>query len=229
MTPAQRFADLLERVRFHDQVQRPRVGVSRCLNLFPTDQMNSWRSSSGMASVTSSLADWQSEAPRFAIHHPRRRASHRHETGRICAGSRPRCENSTRRSASLGSRARSSFQLDEHSFAWGTTWTFVTDHGYLDVALLPDGTPGIRRSAARRDEGATHSKTCGSTWPAWPTSSDQKRRLVAQKDRAVLPILRQVLERSSVHRTPGTGNRNSEARLLRIRWAARVSIPAPWD
>ena len=28
------------------------------------------------------------------------------------------------------------FPLDEHSFTWGTSWTFVTDHGYLNIALL---------------------------------------------------------------------------------------------
>ena len=44
------------------------------------------------------------------------------------------------------------FPLDEHSFDCGTTWTFVTDHGYLDIALLPDGTQGyddLRRGATR--------------------------------------------------------------------------------
>jgi hypothetical protein len=43
-------------------------------------------------------------------------------------------------------------RLDEQSFEQGTTWTFVTKHGYLDIALLPDGTRGyddLRRSATR--------------------------------------------------------------------------------
>jgi hypothetical protein len=42
------------------------------------------------------------------------------------------------------------FPLDQHSFDWGTTWTFITTHGYLDIALLPDGTKGyddLRRDA----------------------------------------------------------------------------------
>jgi hypothetical protein len=30
--------------------------------------------------------------------------------------------------------------LDERTFDQGTTWTFVTNLGFLDVALLPDGT-----------------------------------------------------------------------------------------
>jgi hypothetical protein len=32
------------------------------------------------------------------------------------------------------------FPLDQHSFDWETTWAFVTTHGFLDIALLPDGT-----------------------------------------------------------------------------------------
>jgi hypothetical protein len=42
--------------------------------------------------------------------------------------------------------------LDELSFEQGTTWTFVTKHGVLDMALRPDGTRGyddLRRSATR--------------------------------------------------------------------------------
>src|SRR5665213_347067 len=33
-------------------------------------------------------------------------------------------------------------QLDDQTFDQGTTWTFVTKFGYLDIALLPDGTQG---------------------------------------------------------------------------------------
>ncbi|MGH3535895.1 MAG: hypothetical protein ACRDQG_14475, partial [Pseudonocardiaceae bacterium] len=42
--------------------------------------------------------------------------------------------------------------LDERSFDQGTTWTFVTRHGNLDIALLPDGTRGfddLKRGATR--------------------------------------------------------------------------------
>jgi len=35
-------------------------------------------------------------------------------------------------------------KLDERAFDLGTTWTFVTRHGYLDVCLRPDGTAGYR-------------------------------------------------------------------------------------
>ena len=41
---------------------------------------------------------------------------------------------------------------DEQTFGQGTIWTFVTKHGYLDIALLPDGTRGyddLRRSATQ--------------------------------------------------------------------------------
>lgn len=85
--------------------------------------------------------------------------------------------------------------LHEHSFDWGTAWTFVTDLGYLDIALLPDGTRGyddLRRGASRE----------------WITDSLQvqvasladvirsKEAAGRETDRAVLPVLRQVLERS---------------------------------
>ncbi len=43
--------------------------------------------------------------------------------------------------------------LDERTFGQGTTWTFATIHGYLDIeSLLPDGTLGyddLRRSATQ--------------------------------------------------------------------------------
>lgn len=87
------------------------------------------------------------------------------------------------------------FPLDEHSFDWGTTWTFVTDHGYLDIALLPDGTQGyddLRRSATRE-------QITGSLQVNVASLADVIRSKEAagrEKDRAVLPILRQVLERS---------------------------------
>jgi hypothetical protein len=87
------------------------------------------------------------------------------------------------------------FPLDEHSFDWGTTWTFVTDHGYLDIALLPDGTQGyddLRRGATR--EQITESLQVDVASLADVIRS--KEAAGREKDRAVLPILRQVLERS---------------------------------
>lgn len=85
--------------------------------------------------------------------------------------------------------------LDENSFEQGTTWTYVTKHGYLDVALLPDGTRGyddLRRSATR--ESLTDSVAISVAALADVIRS--KEAAGREKDRAVLPILRQVLERS---------------------------------
>ena len=85
--------------------------------------------------------------------------------------------------------------LDERTFGQGTTWTFVTKHGYLDIALLPDGTRGyddLRRLATR--EQITDTVTIFVAALADVIRS--KEAAGREKDRAVLPILRQVLERS---------------------------------
>ncbi len=85
--------------------------------------------------------------------------------------------------------------LDERTFGQGTTWTFVTKHGYLDIALLPDGTRGyddLRRSATR--EQITETVTI--LVAALADVIRSKEAAGREKDRAVLPILRQVLERS---------------------------------
>jgi hypothetical protein len=85
--------------------------------------------------------------------------------------------------------------LDERSFEQGTTWTYVTKYGYLDVALLPDGTRGyedLRRSATR--EQLTDTLTIPVAALADVIRS--KEATGREKDRAILPILRQVLERS---------------------------------
>jgi hypothetical protein len=85
--------------------------------------------------------------------------------------------------------------LDEHSFEQGTTWTYVTKHGNLDVALLPDGTRGY--DDLRR--GATIERLTDSLEVSVASLADVIRSKEAagrEKDRAVLPTLRQVLERS---------------------------------
>jgi hypothetical protein len=81
------------------------------------------------------------------------------------------------------------------SFEQGTTWTFVTKHGYLDIALLPDGTRGyddLPRSATR--EQLTDAVTI--LVAALADVIRSKEAAGREKDRVVLPILRQVLERS---------------------------------
>jgi hypothetical protein len=87
------------------------------------------------------------------------------------------------------------FPLDEHSFDWGTTWTFVTNHGFLDIALLPDGTRGyedLKRAATREQLTETLQVEVASLADVIRSKEAAGR----EKDRAVLPILRQVLERS---------------------------------
>jgi hypothetical protein len=85
--------------------------------------------------------------------------------------------------------------LDEHSFEQGTTLAYVTKHGNLDVALLPDGTRGyddLRRSATREQLSETLEVSVASLADVIRSKEAAGR----EKDRAVLPALRQVLERS---------------------------------
>lgn len=94
--------------------------------------------------------------------------------------------------------------LDERSFEQGTTWTFVTKDGYLDIALLPDGTRGY--SDLRR--GATRERISESLEVSVAALADVIRSKEAagrEKDRAVLPVLRQVLERSHTLERDGPG------------------------
>ena len=87
------------------------------------------------------------------------------------------------------------FPLDQHSFDWGTTWTFMTTHGYLDIALLPDGTRGyddLRRGATLE----RITETLEVNVAALADVIRSKEAAGREKDRAVLPTLRQVLERS---------------------------------
>jgi len=87
------------------------------------------------------------------------------------------------------------FPLEQHSFDWGTTWTFVTTHGFLDIALLPDGTRGyddLRRGASRERITDTLEVSVASLADVIRSKEAAGR----EKDRAVLPVLRQVLERS---------------------------------
>jgi len=94
--------------------------------------------------------------------------------------------------------------LDERSFDQGTTWTYVTKHGNFDVALLPDGTQGY--DDLRR--GATRERITDRLEVPVASLADVIRSKEAagrEKDRAVLPILRQVLERSRHRDREGPG------------------------
>jgi hypothetical protein len=86
-------------------------------------------------------------------------------------------------------------QLDDRTFDQGMTWTFVTKFGFLDIALLPDGTRGY--DDLKRD--ATWEQLTDALAVSVASLADVIRSKEAagrEKDRAVLPILRQVLERS---------------------------------
>jgi hypothetical protein len=94
--------------------------------------------------------------------------------------------------------------LDARSFDQATTWTYVTKHGNLDVALLPDGTRGyddLRRGATR--EYITDSLQVSVAALADVIRS--KEAAGREKDRVVLPTLRRVLERSRNFEDGGTG------------------------
>ena len=96
------------------------------------------------------------------------------------------------------------FPLDQHSFDRGTTWTFVTTHGFLDIALLPDGTRGyedLRRGASRERITDTLEVSVASLADVIRSKEAAGR----EKDRAVLPVLRQVLERSRGIEPEGPG------------------------
>jgi len=94
--------------------------------------------------------------------------------------------------------------LDEHSFGQDTTWTYVTKHGDLDVALLPDGTRGyddLHRGATREQLSETLEVSVASLADVIRSKEAAGR----EKDRAVLPALRQVLERSRGIERDGRG------------------------
>jgi hypothetical protein len=94
--------------------------------------------------------------------------------------------------------------LDEQSFEQATTWTYVTKYGYLDVALLPDGTRGY--DDLQRD--ATWERLTDAVTIRVAALADVIRSKEAagrEKDRAVLPILRKVLESSKIKQRDDQG------------------------
>ena len=78
----------------------------------------------------------------------------------------------------------------------------MTTHGFLDIALLPDGTRGyddLRRGASRERITDTLEVSVASLADVIRSKEAAGR----EKDRAVLPVLRQVLERSRGIETGG--------------------------
>jgi hypothetical protein len=95
-------------------------------------------------------------------------------------------------------------ELDERTFDQGTTWTFVTKYGNLDVALLPDGTRGFDDliRGARREHLTDDLDVEVASLADVIRSKEAAGR---EKDRVVLPALREVLERAEARRWPGRG------------------------
>jgi transcriptional regulator with XRE-family HTH domain len=87
------------------------------------------------------------------------------------------------------------FHFDQHTFDSSRKWTFVTADGFLNIATVPDGTYGyddLRRGATR--ERLAQNLTVNVAALADVIRS--KEAAGRESDRAVLPVLRQVLERS---------------------------------
>jgi hypothetical protein len=94
--------------------------------------------------------------------------------------------------------------LDEHTFDWGTTWTFVTEAGELDVSFLPDGTQGY--ADLIRD--AQRVTLRGGLEVPVASLADVVRSKEAAgrpKDRAALPVLRLALEEQARERSKENG------------------------
>lgn len=92
--------------------------------------------------------------------------------------------------------------LDERSFDQGTSWTFTTSCGLLDIHLRPDGTGGfadLRRDASAEPLTATLTVSVASLADVIRSKETAGR----DKDLRVLPALRLVLEASeSIGRSP---------------------------
>jgi len=85
--------------------------------------------------------------------------------------------------------------LDDRAFDQGTTWTFTTRLGDLDICLRPDATggfPDLRRGATREPITDTLTVLVASLADVIRSKQAANR----DKDRRVLPALRLVLERS---------------------------------
>ena len=85
--------------------------------------------------------------------------------------------------------------LDERSFDQGTTWTFTTRCGFVDVCMRPDGTQGF--ADLRRDASAEPLTETLTVWVASLADVIRSKEAAGRdKDLRVLPALRLVQERS---------------------------------
>jgi hypothetical protein len=86
----------------------------------------------------------------------------------------------------------SAFQLDGAALGNGSIWSFITDHGRLDIAFEPSGTSGyadLRRSARSLQLGDLNVRIA-----ALADVIRSKEAADRPRDRAVLPDLRRTLE-----------------------------------
>jgi hypothetical protein len=88
--------------------------------------------------------------------------------------------------------ALQSFQLDGETLHNGSAWTFITEHGELDVALDPDGTQGYRDLIRDAREADAYGLLIRVASLADVIRS--KEAANRDRDRAVLPDLRRTLE-----------------------------------
>jgi hypothetical protein len=93
--------------------------------------------------------------------------------------------------------AASAFQLDGTTLGNGAVWTFMTDHGELDVVLDPEGTDGFRDLA--RSAYATEVYGLTILVAALEDVIRSKEAADRERDRAVLPNLRRTLELRREH------------------------------
>lgn len=85
--------------------------------------------------------------------------------------------------------------LDERSFDQGTTWTFTTRFGFVDVCIRPDGTQGF--ADLRRDASAEQLTDTLTVWVASLADVIRSKEAAGRdKDLRALPALRLARERS---------------------------------
>jgi hypothetical protein len=84
------------------------------------------------------------------------------------------------------------FQLDGPTRGNGSIWTFVTDHGRLDVAFEPSGTRGY--NDLRRGAQETEIDGMRILFASLEDVIRSKEAADRERDRAVLPDLRRTLE-----------------------------------
>lgn len=88
--------------------------------------------------------------------------------------------------------AAAAFQVDGTTLGNGSLWTFMTDHGELDLVLDPEGTTGFKDLARN----ASRTEVYGLTIlvAALEDVIRSKEAADRERDRVVLPNLRRTLE-----------------------------------